>query len=119
MDKYQVLYMDDKSVRHIVELPNITDRIELIGITRYTDFQPEAQVRGQTYPAMNGAYPALTSGMFNEVYGKLLTVCDASFTDSIQREAFKSLIKGTMSDWYDKNVSYTAKMTEQLVKLNK
>lgn len=111
MDKYQVLYMDSKGVRHLIELPEISDRIEVIGVTRFTDF--DAAAMSNDGWDMNGSYPVISGETFNDVFGKVLTIVDASFQDGSQKDAFKSLVKSTMSEWYNKNVDYVSKMTAQ------
>lgn len=107
MHKYKVLYVDGNDVRHLAEV-ELKDAMTPIGIQRYTDFDI---ARG--FEA-NGTYPVLLDKSFNEIYGNLLTLCDATFTDKDQREAFKDMVKGMLSKWYDKNMSYTLKMSDQL-----
>lgn len=118
MDKYVLLYVDDRGVRHIVEVP-VEDRVEFIGISRYTEFDNAARTKDSktTNVLQNGSYPIIKHDIFNDVYGKVLTVCDAAFPSGDQKDAFKSLIKNTLSDWYEKQVGYTATMTDQLVDL--
>lgn len=107
MHTYKVLYQDGNSVRRLkeVELP---DAYHLIGVQKYTDFD---KARGAE---PNGSYPVIDNENFSELYGKMLTLCDATFTDPTQREAFKDMVKSTLSGWYGKNVDYTFKMAEQL-----
>lgn len=108
MDKYKLLYQNSKGVRKVADL-DISDRIQVIGVTRYTHFETPQTADWD----MNGNYPIIDDDMFKDVFGKVLTIIDASFVDGNQKEAFKSLVKSTMSDWYNKNVNYVAKMTEQ------
>lgn len=116
MDKLYLLFQNDKSVRELVEIPIGNNRVQLIGVSRYTDFESAGAVRG---PEFNGAYPLLQDGNFNALYGKMMQLCDAMIGDAEQRTAFKSLVKESLSDWYGKETGYTFKMTEQLVKHKK
>lgn len=109
MDSLYLLFQNDKDVRELVEIP-LKDRVKLIGVSRYTDFD-----KG-TKPEFNGAYPFLQDSNFNALYGKMLQLCDAMIGDATQREAFKSLVKENLSEWYSKETGYTFKMTEQIVK---
>lgn len=52
----------------------------------------------------------------DDLTGKLLTLCDATFTDPVQRKAFKDRVKGDLRDWmqgimreaqYDANPQFT------------
>jgi len=109
MDSLYLLFQNDKDVRELVEIP-LKDRVKLIGVSRYTDFDNGDK------PAFNGAYPFLQDSNFGAIFGKLMQLCDATFSDPQQREAFKSLVKENLSEWYNKETGYTFKMTEQLVK---
>jgi len=108
-DKNYILITKD-DVRKLVEIP-VKGRIEAIGFTRYTEFSSIG--RSDKELVANGTYPVISSEMFNELYGKVLTVVDATFADGSQKEAFKTLLKNELSGWYDKNTSYAFKMTEQ------
>jgi len=107
MHTYKVLYQDGSSVRRLKEV-DLPDAFDIIGIQKYTDFD---KARGAE---PNGSYPVIDNENFSELYGKMLTLCDATFTDATQREAFKDMVKNTLSGWYGKNVDYTFKMAEQL-----
>lgn len=109
MHTYKVLYQDGKSIRRLVEV-ELPDAHQIIGVQRYTDF--EEGKGGKENP--NGTYPVILSDDFNSIYGKLLTLCDAAFTDNTQREAFKDMVKNNLSDWYNKNVDYVFAMSEQI-----
>ena len=115
MDKYVLLFQNDQSVRELVEVP-IKGRVQLIGVTRYTDFdRPEQLPAGRTNPyELNGTYPIIAAEQFNKLYGKVMQLCDAMLAEPTQREAFKSLMKENLSGWYDKETGYVYKMTEQL-----
>lgn len=120
MDKLYLLFQNDKSVREVVEIP-LRDRVQLIGVSRYTDFDeglPDGAPGRRGYQ-FNGAYPLLHDGNFNALYGKMMQLCDAMIGDQEQRTAFKSLVKENLSDWYGKETGYTFKMSEKLVNLNK
>ncbi len=116
MDKLYLLFKNDKDVREVVEIP-VRDRVQLIGVSRYTDFDqsmPDGApgIRGYQF---NGAYPLLHDGNFNALYGKTMQLCDAMIGDPEQRAAFKSLMKESLSEWYGKETGYTFKMSEQIV----
>jgi hypothetical protein len=116
MDKLYLLFKNDKDVREVVEIP-LADRVQLIGVSRYTDFDeslPEGAPGRRGYQ-FNGAYPLLHDGNFNALYGKTMQLCDAMIGDPEQRQAFKSLMKESLSEWYGKETGYTFKMTEQIV----
>jgi hypothetical protein len=120
MDKLYLLFQNDKSVREVVEIPIGNNRVQLIGVSRYTDFDENlTQEAGKRGYQFNGAYPLLHDGNFNALYGKTMQLCDAMIGDSEQRAAFKALMKESLSDWYGKETGYTFKMTEKLVNLNK
>ncbi len=118
MDKLYLLFKnDDKDVREVVEIP-LKDRVQLIGVSRYTDFDESLAegAAGRRGYQFNGAYPLLHDGNFNALYGKTMQLCDAMIGDAEQRTAFKSLMKEALSDWYGKETGYTFKMSEQLIK---
>lgn len=112
MHKYRIVYLDENDVRHKQEI-EIKDAKHIkggiIGIQRYTKFDA-GKVGGWE---QNGTFPILTTETFDNLYGKLLTICDASFSEDKQREAFKSLIKDATSSWFRKNIEYTFKTSEQ------
>ena len=112
---YLLITVDD--VRKLVEIPQ-DGRIEVIGFTRYSTLGGGVQDGNQyeTRPEPNGTYPVISYPVFKEIYGKLLTIVDAAFQEGSQKEAFKSLVKNEMSNWYDKNTNYTLKMTQQAYK---
>ena len=108
-DKNYLLVTKD-DVRKLVEIP-VEGRIEAIGFTRYSVLLHSSSEDGELEP--NGTYPVISHEVFNELYGKVLTLVDATFPEGSQKEAFKSLVKNEMSGWYDKSTNYTFKMTEQ------
>ena len=110
-DRNYILLMKD-DIRHLVEIP-VKGRIEAIGFTRYSNLFHVSGKEG-TELVHNGSYPVISADVFNELYGKILTLIDAAFPEGGQKEAFKTLARNELSGWYDKNVSYTIKMTEQL-----
>ena len=59
---------------------------------------------GGTYKA---SYPVLTDSIFRILEGKVLTVCDATFTDKEQREAFKRIMRNEMRHWFSDRVQET------------
>lgn len=108
---YLLITKDD--IRHLVEIP-VKGRIEAIGFTRYSVLLASSE--GDGAPEPNGTYPIISHEIFNELYGKVLTLVDATFQDGTQKEAFKSLMKNEMSNWYDKSTDYAFKMTTQAYK---
>jgi len=44
----------------------------------------------------NGVYPAMYASNLQNLEGKLLTLCDATFTNKEQRESFKSIVKDNL-----------------------
>lgn len=110
-----LLFQNEDSVRELVEVP-IKGRVQLIGVTRYTDFDaPERLPAGRKTPfELNGTYPIIEAEQFNKLYGKVMQLCDAMLSEPTQREAFKSLMKENLSEWYSKETGYVYKMTEQL-----
>lgn len=103
-------------VRKLVKLP-IKGRIEAIGFTRYSE-PLLAGSDSTVYPQEpNGTYPVISYDLFNELYGRVLTVVDATFQEGNQKEAFKSLLKNEMSGWYDKSTTYALNMTKQAYNL--
>ena len=114
-DTNYIIYRDGKGVRHLEKL-STRERIEVIGFQRYSTLLADSE---KTYYQQdpNGSYPVISYDVFKDLYGKVLTVIDASFDEGERREAIKTLLKSSMSEWYDKNTGYTLKMTSQLVKL--
>ena len=114
-DTNYVLFQDEKGVRHIEKLK--TDkRIEVIGFQRYSTLLGDSD--NTEYPLEpNGSYPVISYEVFKDLFGKILTVIDATFDEGERKEAVKSLLKTSMSEWYDKNTGYTLKMSKSLVDL--
>ena len=108
-DKNYILIRNEQDVRQLVELP-VQGRIEAIGFTRYS------VLFGSDKPESNGTYPVISNEVFNELFGKVLTLVDATFEDGQRKEAFKSLIKAEMSGWYSKNTDYARKVTDKAYK---
>lgn len=113
-DENYVLIQNNKDVRQLVKIP-VKGRIEVIGFTRFSSLGGghDGTKAYVSEPEPNGTYPIISSKVFDELYGKVLTLVDATFPEGSQKEAFKSLIKNEMSGWYDKSTNYTLKMTEQ------
>ncbi len=82
-----------------------------IGIVGYSTFGSDP-----SSPDMieNGAYPIIKADEFRQLEGRLLTLCDATFSDPLQREAFKDLLKTQTREWYDKHTGVTYKWGKQL-----
>lgn len=53
---------------------------------------------------MNGQYPMLQGDDISHLEGQLLTLCDATFTNKEQREAFKGMVKNILWDNYNGHV---------------
>lgn len=62
---------------------------------------------GSEYIGLNGTYPALIEEDFRHLEGKLLTICDATFTNKEQREAFKKVVKNTLWGYFQDQVQQT------------
>lgn len=58
---------------------------------------------------INGAYPVLKGESFRHLEGKLLTLCDATFTNKEQREAFKKMITSTLWSYFHEEVQESTK----------
>lgn len=116
MHTFKVLYEDGKNIRRLVEV-ELPDAFQVIGIQKYTDFEKANGEDEKELP--NGTYPVISGTDFDRIYGRLLTLCDAAFTNDKQREAFKDMLKTTLSDWHRRQVDYTFTMAEQLNKLKK
>ena len=73
-DKYMLLFQNDESVRQLVEVPIKGRAAQLIGVTRYTDFDaPERLPAGRKTPfELNGTYPIISAEQFNKLYGKMM-----------------------------------------------
>lgn len=56
---------------------------------------------------MNGIYPIMLGDRFSHLEGKLLTLADMTFTNKEQREAFKSVTRQTLWDFFEADVSMT------------
>lgn len=113
-DNY-ILYQDGEGVRHIEKL-KVDKKIEVIGFQRYSELLGSSDQR--EYPKEpNGSYPIISYDVFKDMYGKVLTVIDASFDDGERKEALKALLKATMSEWYDKNTGYVLKMSTNQINL--
>lgn len=81
-----------------IEVPDTHD---IMGIIR-TDFNPEFDevLKEETTRASDALAPVIRYERINDLVGKLLTLADASFSDSVQRKAFKDLLKQIPWDWY-------------------
>lgn len=110
--EYYALFQDENSVRQLVKIHSTEfGGFQPIGIVGYSTFGSDP-----SSPAMieNGAYPIIKADEFRQLEGRLLTLCDATFSDPLQREAFKDLLKTQTREWYDKHTGYTYKMGKQL-----
>lgn len=105
------LLISQNDVRKLVEIP-VEGRIEAIGFTRYSVLLGSSDQKEWPHEP-NGTYPIISHEVFNELYGKVLTLVDATFQEGAQKDAFKTLIKNEISSWYDKSTRYTLKMTEE------
>lgn len=59
---------------------------------------------------LSGTYPALIEEHFRHLEGKLLTLCDATFTNKEQREAFKKLVSNSLWDYFQGEVQDTIRL---------
>jgi hypothetical protein len=53
---------------------------------------------------LSGTYPAINAESFSKLEGKLLTLCDATFTNKEQRESFKSIVKDNLWTMYSQEI---------------
>ena len=76
-------------------------------------FQVEDFVEGQDnddsipYSGLNGSYPTLKDDDFKHLEGKILTLCDATFTNKEQREAFKRIVSSTLWGYFHEQSEIT------------
>lgn len=56
---------------------------------------------------LNGTYPPLLEEDFKHLEGKLLTLCDATFTNKEQREAFKKVVSNSLWTYFHEQVQQT------------
>lgn len=56
---------------------------------------------------LNGTYPALQEDPFRHLEGKLLTLCEATFTNKVQCDAFKKVVSSTLWSFYHDEVQQT------------
>lgn len=47
----------------------------------------------EPFEGLAGTYPVLDSDLIKKLEGRLLTLCDATFTNKEQRESFKSIVR--------------------------
>jgi hypothetical protein len=64
---------------------------------------------GMSFDGLNGTYPVLFGESLSKLEGKLLTLCDLTFSDLQQREAFKSLVRENLWSFMDKGIDFTEK----------
>lgn len=62
---------------------------------------------GRSPLGLNGTYPAMLDSPFSNMEGKLLTLCDATFTNKEQREAFKSVVRETIWNMFNNEIAIT------------
>ena len=110
-----ILYTNSKDQRRLGTLDTDLagdNRInQVIGYGRFSVLAHGSIGDGEA--ELNGVYPVISAEMFNELYGKMLTLVDVAFPEGTQKEAFKALSKSEMSNWYNKHVDYTKKMITQ------
>lgn len=78
------------------------DTISLENEARKFSSREIAHEKGLSYSPMNGEQPIfalLSYSDINSLYGRLLTIVDASFTDREQRKAVKDLVRNAL--WFD------------------
>lgn len=109
---YFALFQDERSVRQLVKIhSSATAGFKPIGIVCYSSFGSDPHA-----PEMigNGSYPIIAAEEFRQLEGRLLTLCDATFSDPLQREAFKDLLKTQTREWYDKHTGAVYKWGDSL-----
>lgn len=62
-------------------------------------FYVTQEMHGEIMPS--ALYPILYWDDIRNLEGKLLTICDAVFTDKTQLESIKSLVRNSLHDWYN------------------
>lgn len=72
---------------------------DFVNEEEYTDSVP--------YAGLNGSYPTLKDDDFKHLEGKMLTLCDATFTNKEQREAFKKIVSNTLWSYFHEQVEIT------------
>lgn len=75
---------------------------QIIDVTKHDNASDEEQE--------NGTYPVMLDGEFKNLEGKLKTLADATFTNTGQRDAFKSMIAEILWSNFSKNVESTLGM---------
>lgn len=63
-----------------------------------------AMAGGSQSLGLNGQYPMLQANDIKHIEGQLLTLCDATFTNKEQREAFKNVVSNTLWNSYNDHV---------------
>jgi len=61
-------------------------------------------VDGEIGGSYKSGYPLLHESNFRNLEGKMLTICDATFSDKEQREAFKRIIKNELRNWFSDEI---------------
>ena len=92
---------DLKTVRIKIADGTTADFAQAIG------FQIEDSTSEDTM--LNGTYPVLNDEDFRHLEGKLLTLCDATFTNKEQREAFKRMVSSSLWGYFSDRIKETVK----------
>ncbi len=72
---------------------------ETADFARAVGFYLTQEVHGEVMPS--ATFPIIYWDDVRNLEGKLLTICDAVFSDKTQLESVKSLIRNTVHDWYN------------------
>lgn len=74
------------------------------------EVEPGSPVKGgMSFEGLNGTYPVLFAAKISNLEGKLLTLCDLTFTEQAQREAFKSMVREKLWNFMDAAIDLTEK----------
>jgi hypothetical protein len=80
-----------------------------IGFVIYDEIEiDEKEADSDSVPGgtgLNGSYPVMIGDRYSNLEGKLLTLADMTFTNKEQREAFKSVTRQTLWDFFSLEVN--------------
>lgn len=69
--------------------------------------EPNTASGHEPWEGLSGSYAALYAEPFQQLEGKLLTLCDATFTNKEQRESFKSILKDNLWSMFKEQTDIT------------
>ena len=71
------------------------------------DLEDDGPNQSRSAVGLNGTYPALQEEAFRHLEGKLLTLCDATFTNKTQCDAFKKVVSNNLWSYFQDEVRQT------------